>query len=90
MAQIGTVLICPREGSGFSHHLVGWFVRVFWIKVKRQNAKVSQTDSSEDSVAGSGLTVTALGKGQNHEIRDADVSSPPCFALPQLLAPTKS
>lgn len=43
--------------------MVGWFVRVFWIKVKRQNVKVSQTDSSEDSVAGSGLTVTALGKG---------------------------
>lgn len=41
MARVGMVLICPREGSGFSHHLVGWFGKVFWIKVKGQNVKVS-------------------------------------------------
>lgn len=63
MAQVGIVFICPREGSGFSHHLVGWFSRVFWIKVKM--LRCHEVTPVRTPVAGSGLTVIALGKGQN-------------------------
>lgn len=68
--------------------MVSWFGRVFWIKVKM--LRFHEVTPVRTPVAGSGLTVTVLGKGQNHEIRDTDVFRPPWFALPQLLALTKS